>query len=128
MNIEIYEPWIPPSLSAPMRLTFDSMHVENGEMTIGMHEVGAGRRNVALAFSVLPLAIRVINESHRLRSLARLPKQRDGSLYLVRNSEMLDSFNNDALGIYAEDPLLHLAVVTEEWIDLILAELPQVRF
>ena len=40
---------------------------------------------------------------------------------------MLESFNKDSLGIYAADPLLHLAVVTDEWIDLIFAELPQVR-
>ena len=126
MSGELYEPWSPPSSAAPMQLAFDGMRVENGALTINLHEASGTRRSVALSFPSLPLLIKMVNESHRLNSLALLPRPRPGSLYLVRNSELLEAFNKDGLGIYAADPLLHLAVVTDEWIDLILAELPEV--
>jgi len=110
-----------------MQLAFDAMRVEDGALTISLHEAGGTRRKVALAFPSLPVLIKMVNESHRLSSLALLPRPRAGSLYLVRNSELLEAFNKDAFGIYATDPLLHLAVVTDEWIDVLLAELPEVR-
>ncbi|WP_143684866.1 RHS repeat domain-containing protein [Variovorax sp. KK3] len=126
VSAELYEPWIPPNVSGPMRLAFDAMRVGGCTLTIQLHEVGGSRRNVLLEFESLPLSINMVNESHRLNSLKRLPKTREGSLYLVRNSELLEAFHNEAAGIYRADPLLHFSVVTDEWIDLILAELPRV--
>ena len=60
--------------------------------------------------------------------MERLPKAREGCFYLVRDSELLESFNKDSLGIYSADPLKHLAIVTDEWIDLVVAQLPQLRW
>jgi hypothetical protein len=60
----------------------------------------------------------------RLASLSLLPKEIDSSFFLVENSEFLDWMNNDSLGIYKDDPVFHLAIVTEEWIDILCNENP----
>ncbi len=124
---EVYEPWTPPDVADPLRLAFVGMHIANGELKIQFHEVVGARRNVVLTFPVLPVLFKMVNESYRLNSLKRLPKQRDGSLYIVKNSELLASFHKDAMGIYAADPLVHFAVITDEWIDMVLTALPKVQ-
>jgi hypothetical protein len=128
MSNEVYEPWMFPNLSGPVRLAFDAMHISAGALTIRMHEVGGARRPAELIFPDLPLVVKMVNESHRLGSMERLPKAREGCFYLVRDSELLESFNKDSLGIYSADPLKHLAIVTDEWIDLVVAQLPQLRW
>jgi hypothetical protein len=128
MSTEVYEPWTFPNLPEPIRLAFDAMHIANGRLTIRLHEMGGARRGAELVFPALPLVVKIVNESHRLNSMGRLPQKREGSLYLVRDSELLEAFNKDALGIYSSDPLRHLAVITDEWIDLVVAELPQLRW
>lgn len=128
MSNEVYEPWVFSNSSGPVRLAFDAMHILADALTIRMHEVGGTLRLAELVFPDLPLVVKMVNESHRLGSMEHLPKEREGSFYLVRNSELLESFNKDSLGIYSADPLRHLAIVADEWIDLVVAQLPQLRW
>lgn len=96
--------WAPSTLSAPTPFAFDAMHVASGALTI----------KLALEFLSLPLMIKLINESHRLASLALFPDPRAGSLYGATNSRLLEAFN---------DRPQHLAIVADEWIDLFVAGL-----
>lgn len=64
----------------------------------------------------------------RLASLPLVPKEAGGSFFLIENSEFMTWLNNDSLDIYKDDPIFHLAIVTEEWIDVICNENPVVVF
>jgi hypothetical protein len=126
MNIEIYEPWPIPSPASHDAFAFDEMHVVGGSLIIELHEASENRRRMKIEFASWPLTIKMANESYRLSSIERLPRQKRGSFYLVRNSELLESFHKDSLGIYSGDPLQHMAIITDEWIDLIFSDPPRI--
>lgn len=125
MTNETYDPWQPTDFTAPrLRLAFESMRVVNDVLQVDLRAAHT-KQKVVLVCRPLPLLVRMVNESHRLASLEQLPKTREGSLYVVRNSKLLSSFHEDALGIYESDPLIHIAIITDEWIDLIMNDFPQ---
>ncbi|WP_136475494.1 hypothetical protein [Pseudomonas sp. DG56-2] len=60
----------------------------------------------------------------RLVSLQLIPKEIETSFFLVENSDFSGWLHNDSLDIYKDDPIFHLAIVTDEWIDIICNEKP----
>jgi hypothetical protein len=97
-------------------------------MRIHLREAGEAGRRLYLDFPELPTAMRITNESMRLASLPSVPTEVENSFFLVENSEFLEWLNNESLDIYKSDPVFHLAIVTEEWIDIICNEDPVVVF
>ena len=126
MNTQIFRPWNGLGLPASGRVIFERMTYGSG-MRIYLREEGEGRR-FYLNFPELPTAVRIANESMRLASLPWVQEEVENSFFLVENSEFLAWLNNDSLDIYKDDPMFHLAIVTDEWIDIICNEDPVVVF
>ena len=127
MNIQIFKPWNLPGLPTSGRVTFERISYGSG-MRIHLREAGEAGRYLYLDFPQLPTAMRITNESMRLASLPLVPNEVENSFFLVENSELLAWLNSDSLEIYKDDPIFHLAIVTEEWIDIICNENPIVVF
>jgi hypothetical protein len=127
MNKQIFRLWNTAGIPNSSRMIFEGITYGNG-MRIHLKEAGGDSRRLYLSFPQLPTAIRVANESMRLASLPLVPKEANSSFFLVENSEFLAWLNNDSLDIYKDDPIFHLAIVTEEWIDVICNESPAVFF
>ncbi|MFZ6727287.1 hypothetical protein ACO0K2_17485 [Undibacterium sp. MH2W] len=127
MNKQIFRPWNATDIPTSSRMIFEGITYGNG-MRISLREASGDGRRLYLDFPELPTAIRVANESMRLASLPLVPKDVGGSFFLVENSEFLTWLNNDSLGIYKDDPVFHLAIVTDEWVDVICNENPAVIF
>jgi hypothetical protein len=123
MNTQIFRPWTASGLPASSRMTFEGITYGNG-MRIHLRARGGAGGRLYLDFPELPTAIRIANESMRLASLAFVPKEVECSFFLVENSEFLVWLNSDSLDIYKDDPIFHLAIVTEEWVDIICNEYP----
>ena len=124
---EIYETWSPiHGKPLPSSFNFKAMNLHANNLTIDFSLPLT--ENFSLDFAPMPLLLNVCNESFRLGSLPLLPKPRQGSMYLVKNSKLLERFHGDSLGIYLNDSIVHLAIVTDEWIDLLLSDLPVVRW
>lgn len=127
MNKQVFRPWNATGVPTLSRIIFEGITYGNG-MRIRLREAGGEGRRLYLDFLELPTAMRVANESMRLASLPLVPKEDGGSFFVVENSEFLAWLNNDSLDIYKDDPIFHLAIVTEEWIDVICNEAPVVVF
>lgn len=125
MNTQIYRRWSPLGLPNLGRVTFEHITYGSG-MRVHLRETGKTDRRLYLDFPELPTAMRIANESMRLASLSLIPKEAGGSFFLVENSDFLAWLNHDSLGIYEDDPIFHLAIVTDEWIDIICNENPVV--
>jgi hypothetical protein len=120
------DPWYHNALSEPVIVSFESITYDGSGMRISLRDENNRERCISLYFSDLPTAVRIANESQRLRSLRHLPKNRCHSFYRVANSEFIAWLNTESLDIYKNDPLFHLAIVTDEWIDLICNDLPEI--
>lgn len=127
MNTQIFRPWNGLGLPASGRVIFERMTYGSG-MRIYLREEGEAGRRFYLNFPELPTAVRIANESMRLASLPWVQEEVENSFFLVENSEFLAWLNNDSLDIYKDDPMFHLAIVTDEWIDIICNEDPVVVF
>ncbi|UQI28478.1 hypothetical protein M3M50_15980 [Pseudomonas bijieensis] len=127
MNKQIFRPWDTLDLPASGRMTFERITYGSG-MRIHLRETEEPGRRLYLDFPELPTAMRITNESMRLASLPLVPMEVEKSFFLVDNSEFLAWLNNDSLDIYKDDPVFHLAIVTEEWIDIICNEVPVIVF
>ena len=127
MTKQIFRPWNAMGALTSRRVFFEGITYGNG-MRICLREDGLDGRRLYLDFPELPTAIRVANESMRLASLPFVPKEANSPFFLVDNSEFLAWLNKDSLDIYKDDPIFHLAIVTEEWIDIICHENPVVVF
>lgn len=123
MNTQIFRPWSALGLPALGRVTFERITYDSG-MRIHLKESGSAGRKLYLDFIELPTAIRIANESMRLVSLQLIPWEIETSFFLVENSDFLAWLHNDSLDIYKDDPNFHLAIVTDEWIDIICNEKP----
>jgi hypothetical protein len=126
MEKERIEPWYYETLSKPTTVAFERIVYEGSGMQIYLREVRTPKRLITLSFSDLPTAVRIANESQRLVSLRLLPKDNQHSFYLVKNSSFLAWLNDESLDIYKNDPLFHLAIITDEWIDLVCNEAPTI--
>lgn len=126
MENERLEPWYHDLLSEPTTVVFEKIVYEGSGMQIYLREIREGKRLISLRFSDLPTAVRIANESQRLVSLRLIPKNNQHSFYLVQNSRFLAWLNSESLDIYKNDPLFHLAIITDEWIDLICNEAPTI--
>lgn len=124
MENERLEPWYCDDIPASMSVVFDKILYEGSGMKIFLREIRDDKRLISLYFPDLPTAVRISNESQRLISLRLLPKDKQHSFYLVHNSKFLAWLNDESLDIYKDDPLFHLAIITDEWIDLICNETP----
>jgi hypothetical protein len=124
MENEIFTPWIPQDFAVISKVRFEKITYGSEGMTIELREVGGAKRPLSLSFSELPTAVRITDESLRLASLPALPNNMQTSFFLVENSRLLDWLNSESLNIYENDPLFHLAIVTDEWIDLICNDQP----
>lgn len=126
---EALEQWGHGQVVVPMMVAFVKIEYGGNGMRIYLQELDGDRRFLVLSFRDLPTAVRISNESQRLASLRLLPSSPRHSFYLVKNSNFLAWINADSLGICQNDPLSHLAIVTdEEWIDLIYSEPPKITF
>jgi hypothetical protein len=124
MGNEILIPWVPKDFEITSKVLFEKIVYGPRGMAVELREVRGEERPLLLSFEELPTAIRITNESLRLASLASLPKNTHTSFYVVENSRLLDWLNLESLNIYAKDGLFHLAIVMDEWIDLICNEQP----
>lgn len=86
--------------------------------------VDAGKR-FFLEFDDLPIGIRILNESFRLNSLGFIPKDKTTSFFWVENSDFLEWMNAESKNIYKDDPVHHLVIAAEEWIDILCYEMPK---
>jgi hypothetical protein len=125
MNTQRFRPWSALGVPNLGRVDFERITYDSG-MRIHLKESGISGKKFYLDFVELPTAIRIANESVRLRSLELIPMKIKTSFFLVENSDFLAWLNNDSLDIYKDDPIFHLAIVTDEWIDVICNELPVV--
>lgn len=83
---------------------------------------------LTVLYKNLPFAIRVTNESFRLKSLSCIKDTKSYSFYIIENSNYLNWIHAESKNIYAEDGLFHFVVMTdEEWIDIIDSSFPEVR-
>jgi hypothetical protein len=123
---ENLDTWFHGILQKPTLVEFECITYGPSGMQIRVRENCDERRILIFSFSDLPTAVRIANESQRLVSLRKLPKDHQHSFYLVNNSQFLSWLNAESLDIYKDDPLFHLAIVTDEWIDLICNEPPTI--
>jgi hypothetical protein len=124
MEGENFIPWVPADFPITSRVSFEGIVYGSGGLKIDLREDEGEKRPLSLIFSELPTAVRIANESLRLVSLPLLPKDVQHSIFLVNNSQFLRWLNTESLNIYASDPIFHLAIVTDEWIDLICNDQP----
>lgn len=124
MRNEIFIPWTPQNFEVNSKVLFEKFAYGPTGVTIELSESHGEKRPLLLEFKELPTALRVTNESLRLLSLPALPSNTHTSFYIVENSRMLEWMNAESLDIYEKDPLFHLAIVTDEWIDIICNENP----
>lgn len=124
MGNEILTPWIPRDFEINSKVLFEKIVYGPRGMAIELREIRGEKRPLLLNFDELPAAIRITNESLRLASLPALPKNMHTSIYVVENSRLLEWLNLESLNIYENDGLFHLAILTDEWIDVICTEQP----
>ena len=123
---EIYEVWNPIIDSQlPMKLSFKSMDFSPEQLKVNL--LATSQKSISLVFSPAPLVVKICNESFRLITLVHLPKPKQGSIFLVTNSHLLEDFHRDSLNIYVNDPIFHLAIVTDEWVDVITSSFPKIQ-
>lgn len=123
MNTQIFHPWSALGVPALGRVIFERITYDSG-MRVHLKESGSSGRRLYLDFIELPTSIRIANQSMRLVSLQLIPSEIETSFFLVENSDFLAWLHNDSLDIYKDDPIFHLAIVTDEWIDIICNEKP----
>ncbi|MFZ1827468.1 MAG: hypothetical protein WAW42_01585 [Candidatus Competibacteraceae bacterium] len=124
MKKELLIPWYHSVLQEPIKVSFDGIRYDGSGMQIFLREVGGEKRLLSFFFPDLPMAVRITNESQRLVSLRLLSSDSRHSLYCVQNSSFMNWLNSDSLDIYKDDPLFHLAIITDEWIDIICNDNP----
>ena len=126
---EKYIPWRPFALSGRhARLAFDGMRTHEGSLYIDLHQELNPSVRFSMFFDDLPLAMRFSNESFRLRSLRSILKPVNDSLYFVDNSNFLCDFHDESVGIYRDDGLTHISLLTDEWFDFVVGDLPTFVF
>lgn len=126
MSSQIFAAWKPKGVAITSTVSLEEIVYGRG-LKIVVREVSGAQRFLTLDFPDLPNAVRIVNESYRLKTLPLLPAD-PTSFYIVQNSEFMDWFNEDSLGIYSSDPLFHLAIITDEWIDIICNEEPRITY
>lgn len=124
MENEFFEPWYHGLILNDTKVAFDKVVYSGSGMEICLQEIEGIKRTISFYFSESPTAVRITNESQRLVSARLIPKNNRHSFYLVKNSKFLQWMNSESLDIYKEDPLFHLAIFTDEWIDLICNDMP----
>ena len=120
---ESYEPIVLEVDKEPKRLAFYGMQIADAGCDFQFLELNKKRR-VTLNYSAMPLLIRMTDESYRLDSFERLPVQRTNSIYKVDHSKLVDWFHKETLGVYHDDEIFHIAIVTDQWIDVLSLDLP----
>lgn len=123
MKAQLFRTWNASNSLASGRAIFEGITYGDG-MRVYLREAEGAGQHFYLNFPELPTAVRIANESMRLASLRLVPKDIKSSIFQVENSEFLAWLNKDSLHIYEHDPLFHLAIVTEEWIDIVCNENP----
>lgn len=124
MENQIFTPWQPTGFPMNSRVSFEGIIYGINGMRIDVREESGEKRFLSLCFADLPTAVRIADEGMRLTSLSSLPRNVQNSFYLVQHSEFLKWLNTESLFIHENDPIFHLAIVTDEWIDLICNEEP----
>lgn len=124
MKPQIFSAWKPKEMELMSAVSLEEIVYGRG-LKIVLREVNGAKRILTLEFPDLPNAVRIANESYRLKTLPLLPAD-PTSFYIVENSEFINWFHEDSLGIYSSDPLFHLAIITDEWIDIICNEEPSI--
>lgn len=127
MSAEKYEKWLIDESFVLQSPDLQSISFESGGLTIRINSMRDRNKVLEVHFEDAPLAFRVANESFRCLSLKNLFEFDKGPFYIIRNSEFLSWMNKESLDIYKDDPLFHLAIATEEWIDVICCSLPTLK-
>ena len=129
MEPEVYRRWVPEFLKeASLRLFFLGLKFNQ----MGVAEfyfksiVDGDAFSMKMFFDDWPSYFGFSNESFRLISIEKLPETRDGQMFVVERSRLLESFHVESLGIYKSDPLFHFCILTDEWIDIITSSLPNI--
>jgi hypothetical protein len=123
METPIFTPWYPADFRMTSRVSFEGIVYGINGMRIDLREEHGEKRFLSLNFSDLPTAVRIADEGLRF---PLLPKNIQNSFYLVQNSEFLAWLNRESLNIHKNDSIFHLAIVTDEWIDLLCNDKPTI--
>jgi hypothetical protein len=130
MPDEIYEPWYCENLSRPMKVSLKSFSYHaNSSLDIHVWNISNSDQQLIIRFPELPIAMRITNESQRLVSLNGVPEGFSHFINIVRKSNFISWLNTDSLGIYKDDPWIHLSIIADdEWIDIITSDFPEIIF
>lgn len=130
MTDEIYEPWYCENLTIPMKVSLKgfSYHASSS-LDIHVWNISNRDQQLIIRFPELPIAMRITNESQRLVSLNEVPEGFLHFINVVQKSNFISWLNTDSLGIYKDDPWIHLSIIADdEWIDIITSDFPEVIF
>lgn len=121
----------PTDLIIPSRLEFVALYFDRLGYRVHVAEFGCADAEILeIDFGLNPLAQRSMDEGKYLDMSwePNLVNGPIGSIALVDNSEFLDWFQAKSLGIYAEDDVFHVAILTQnEWVEVICSQLPTIK-
>jgi hypothetical protein len=87
-------------------------------------EPSAGGRSFSVAFDRV-LAFRLTNESYRLKMLESIQNELPWPTYRVENSEWIEWFHDQTLGIYRDWPVEHFLFIGEDVFEVLCTEIPK---
>lgn len=119
-------PWHPDVFLESKRVEFEGILYSLGRVGIHLSDLSEGGRKIILMFDPAPVAIRIANESFRLSSLKRVPLPGAHSFYLDMHSDFLAWLNSESSDIYRNDPIKHFVIISEEWIDILCSDYPEI--
>jgi hypothetical protein len=83
-------------------------------------ESSTGGRSFHVAFEKV-LAFRLANESYRLKLLESIKNELPWPTYKVENSEWIEWFHDQTLGIYRDWPVEHFLIIGEDVLEVLSA-------
>lgn len=112
-------------------IDFVSLQLDERGCRVCVAELGSGHRQIfEVDFGYSNLAVRSMDEGSYL-SMSWDVEESDepiGPIVIVTGSDFLDWFQEQSCGVYLEDSIIHVAVLTQnDWVEVLCTEMPVVR-
>lgn len=121
----------PTKIRLPNCLEFVGLHFDKQGYKIQVSEFAVNKRSIfELNFAVAPLAQRSMDEGKYFLTSWKLDESDGavGAIVIVEESDFIEWFHIQTSGIYIDDQIYHVAVLTQnEWVEVLCNKLPELR-
>ncbi|PRA85910.1 hypothetical protein CQ054_10600 [Ochrobactrum sp. MYb29] len=127
MSNRVHAPF-PFGAEFPDKLDFLSLQFDDSGYRVRVSEFSNPNGPVyEINFGKMPLAQRSMDEGKFL-AMTAISNEKVGPVVLVTGSDFLNWFHEQSCGVFTEDEVKHVAILTQnEWVEVLCLSLPTIR-